>query len=164
MMLQHPVFESVDAVTRLVRHVRRYIAVYAPDYAEDFAGRVPDGGVDYDGSYTGDYGGDLGRLPVGQSLHGWDGGFFIQLTRSGGQMFPPLENVDVQFDCYGDTADEAFDAARFARAAASAAPNRVAGCTRAMEVVGPLWLPDTPDAISRPRYVVDWTFTFRPRF
>jgi hypothetical protein len=157
MMLQHPTFESVDAVALLVHWVKQHMAVYGTPHLGDYR-------TNFDLDLAYDENGGTPRLPAGQSLVGWEGGYFIQLTRSGGQMQSPVERVEVQFDCYGEDADEAFDAARLARAAASSAPNRVPGCVGASELVAPLWLPDSPDAISLPRYILDWTFTFRSRF
>lgn len=102
----------------------------------------------------------LTPYPLGQSSQGWSSGPFARLTRAGGRLEPPFDRIDIQFDCFGDTADEALDVTAAIRSHLPVAPLGLDGCVESLELSGPLWLPEGDDP-AQPRFVMDWAFRFR---
>jgi len=102
----------------------------------------------------------VANYTLGQSSEGWESGPFVRLTRAGGRLEPPFDRIDVQFDCYGADADEALDVTAAIRSHLPVAPLHLTGCVEAVELSGPLWLPEGDDP-AQPRFVMDWAFRFR---
>lgn len=100
---------------------------------------------------------------AGTILRGWNGGPFVLLHRTGGQVVSPglLEDVTFQFDAYGPTQDDAFDVSVWARESLNVAPLNIAGCVVAVEIMGPMLLPDFDQSLDAHRYIFQWRLRFR---
>lgn len=101
-------------------------------------------------------------LPAVTDMSGWSGGPIALFTRSGGQMDGIFDRVDVQFDCYGDTRDEADELCGDIRAAMHNLRGTLDFVVSTRENFGGMWMPELAEDVTVPRFVSEWSVTCRP--
>lgn len=101
-------------------------------------------------------------FPAVTDMSNWTGGPIALFTRSGGQMDGVFDRVDVQFDCYGDTRDEADELCGTIRALMHNLRATVDFVVGTRENFGGMWMPELTDDITVPRFVSEWSVTCRP--
>ena len=143
----------LDRVADVANYIRRSIIADAA---------LPGGPFedDFSDAFDVDLPPHLEHMQVGTSMRGWDGvSPLIVLHRAGGSLSRTIsEVVDIQFDCYGATPDEAFDAITYLRQRLAVAATVLPECTVVYESIGPLFLAADHDT---PRFLCEWRLTFR---
>lgn len=95
-------------------------------------------------------------------MSGWSGGPIALFTRAGGQLGGVFDRVDVQFDCYGDTRDQADDLCSNLRALMHNLRGTLPFVVGTRENFGGMWMPEVTDDTTVPRFVSEWSVMCRP--
>ena len=101
-------------------------------------------------------------FPAVTDMSGWSGGPIALFSRVGGQLSGVFDRVDVQFDCYGTTRDEADDLCGNLRALMQTLRGTLPFVVGSRENFGGMWMPEVADDITVPRFVSEWSVTCRP--